>query len=64
MGPSLDPVDARDFRRTDLPFAVKTVKVLTRAEEVSSLVRKVMLVSLPRSPSGDDRRDALACMST
>ena len=55
MGPSLDPVDARDFRRTDLPFAVKTVKVPTRAEEVSSLVRKVMLVSLPRSPSGDDR---------
>lgn len=41
MGPRLEPVDARDFRRTDLPFAVKTVKVPTRAEEVSSLVRKV-----------------------
>jgi hypothetical protein len=42
-GSEFRAIDARDFRRIDLPFAVKAVKVPVRAAEVSSLVRKVML---------------------
>jgi hypothetical protein len=40
VGSKFRAIDAGDFGRTELPFTDKAVEVLTRAAEVSSLVRK------------------------